>query len=60
MDLYQAGLGLLFVMVGALVLVIQYREGDFDTRSEITQNTVGLIFAGVLGIVGGIFLIINS
>jgi hypothetical protein len=60
MDFYNAGIGLLLFLVGILILVIQYRNGDFDKGSEITANTIGLVFAGITGVIAGIYFIITS
>lgn len=58
MDLYSALIGFILVLVGTLILAIQYRIGDFDKRFEITQNTIGLFCAGIAGIIVGIYFII--
>jgi len=60
MDFYNAGIGLLLTLVGVLILIVRYRNGDFDKGSEITRNTIGLAFAGVTGVVAGVYFIINS
>lgn len=60
MDLYDAGIGLLLIIVGVLILAVQYKNGDFDKGSEITRNTIGLVFAGITGVVAGIYFIIIS
>jgi len=60
MDIFNAALGLLFVLIGVLVLVLLHRNGDFDKGAKITRNTIGLIFAGAVGIIAGIYFIITS
>lgn len=60
MDPYNAGIGLLFVLVGILILVVQYRNGDFGKGSKITRNTIGLVFAGIAGVIGGVYFIVTS
>ena len=60
MDLYNSSIGLLLLIVGVLILVFQYRIGDFDKGAKITNNTVGLVFASILTIVSGIYFIVTS
>jgi hypothetical protein len=47
-------------MVGILILIIQYRIGDFDKGAEITRGTIGLLFASVTGIMAGLYFIVTS
>jgi hypothetical protein len=60
MDIYNAGIGLCLFIGGVLVLIIQYRIGDFDKGAKITRNTIGLLFASIVGVAAGLYFIITS
>jgi hypothetical protein len=60
MDVYNGVIGLLLIIFGFLILVVQYQNGSFGKGAKFTQNTVGLIGAGVTGIIFGMYFLLTA
>lgn len=60
MDLYDIVIGLIFILLGVIILLIQHRIGDFKKGEKVTRNTLGLTFAGIGAILYGIYYLFTQ
>jgi hypothetical protein len=60
MDVYRFSIGILFFIVGILLILIQYREGVYSNKEKVNPGDIRLFFAGVFGVLGGWYFVFTS
>ena len=52
--------GLIFILSGIIVLISQYRNGDFDKGSKISRSTIGQFGGAMIALFGGLYFLLKS
>jgi len=59
MDYYNLVLGILFLVIGVLILIVQINSNAYG-KENINNGVIHLTGAGVIAIIGGIYFISKS
>ena len=59
MDIEQLLIGIILILTGTIISILLIR--DYESKDfELTRNTLGLGFAALLGILGGLYFVVKS